>query len=215
MENNSFTNKMKIAKVIENHEHFENNIEDLIRYAQEIIADLPYERKIPSKQKEMLLESLLLRACALWESFIERELIASINLDTSQLLRRFGLPEKTNLNIKLTRAIVFSDSFRDFNDIDRSMSFFKEVIVDKLNPFKNITRIQKEKIIFTYKIRNYLAHYSEFSRMKLFRAYQREPYKYRIFLEPGKFLLKQKGKHFEELVNNFKMASIQMRAMFK
>jgi hypothetical protein len=51
--------------------------------------------------------------------------------------------------------------------------------------------------------------------MKLFRAYQRGPYKYRIFLEPGKFLLKQKGKHFEELVNNFKMASIQMRAIFK
>jgi len=57
---------MKIAKVIEKYERFENNIEDLIRYAQEIIADLPYEKKIPSKQKEMLLESLLLRACALW-----------------------------------------------------------------------------------------------------------------------------------------------------
>ena len=153
---------MKIAKVIEKYERFENNIEDLIRYAQEIIANLPYERAIPAKQKEMLLESLLLRACALWESFIERELIVSINLDPSQLLSKFDLPEKTNPNIRLTRAIVFSDSFRDFHDIDRSMSFFKEVIVDKLNPFKNITRIQKEKIIFTYKIRNYLAHYSEF-----------------------------------------------------
>jgi hypothetical protein len=206
---------MKIARVLEKYERFENNIEDLIRYAQEIIADLPYERKIPSKQKQMLLESLLLRACALWESFIERELIVSINLDPSQLITKFDLPEKTNPNIRLTRAIVFSDSFRDFHDIDRSMSFFKEVIVDKLNPFKKITRIQKEKIIFAYKIRNYLAHYSEFSKIKLFRAYQREPYKYRIFLEPGKFLLKQKGRHFEELVNNFKMASIQMRTIFK
>jgi hypothetical protein len=206
---------MKIAKVIEKYERFENNIEDLIRYAQEIIADLPYQRKIPSKQKEMLLESLLLRACALWENFIERELIVSINLDPSQLLSKFDLPEKTNPNIRLTRAIVFSDSFRDFHDIDRSMSFFKEVIVDKLNPFKKITRIQKEKIIFAYKIRNYLAHYSEFSKIKLFRAYQREPYKYRIFLEPGKFLLKQKGRYFEELINNFKMVSIQMRTIFK
>jgi hypothetical protein len=206
---------MKIARVLEKYERFENNIEDLIRYAQEIIADLPYERKIPSKQKEMLLESLLLRACALWESFIERELIVSINLDPSQLISKFDLPEKTNPNIRLTRAIVFSDSFRDFHDIDRSMSFFTEVIVDKLNPFKKITRIQKEKIIFAYKIRNYLAHYSEFSKIKLFRAYQKEPYKYRIFLEPGKFLLKQKGRHFEELVNNFKMASIQMRTIFK
>ena len=206
---------MKIARVLEKYEGFENNIEDLIRYAQEIIADFPYERKIPSKQKEMLLESLLLRACALWESFIERELIVSINWDPSQLISKFDLPEKTNPNIRLTRAIVFSDSFRDFHDIDRSMSFFKEVIVDKLNPFKKITRIQKEKIIFAYKIRNYLAHYSEFSKIKLFRAYQKEPYKYRIFLEPGKFLLKQKGRHFEELVNNFKMASIQMRTIFK
>jgi hypothetical protein len=206
---------MSIKTVIKNHHIFENNIENIIRYAQELIADLPYQKTVPPKEKEMLLESLLLRACALWESFIEREIILLTNLDPSQLIRKFGLPVKGDLNIRLIRAIIFSDSFRDFHDLDRSIAFFEEVISTKFNAFKAITSDQKTKIIFTYKIRNYLAHYSEFSKMKLFHAYQKEPYKYKIFLEPGKFLLKHKGTHFERLLNNFRMVSIQMRTSFK
>ena len=207
---------MKTAKVlIKHHDQFENTIESIIRYAQEIIADLPYKKEISLKEKEMLLEALLLRACALWESFIEREIIISINLDPSNLLKEVDLPKKNKLNIKLIRAIIFSDHYRDFHDIERSMSFLNRVIVEKNNPFKKITNTQKEKINFTYKIRNYLAHYSEFSKMKLFRAYKKKSYNYRYFLEPGKFLLKQKGKHFEDLINNFRITSIQMKKIFK
>jgi hypothetical protein len=204
-----------IKKVIKNHHTFENNIESIIRYGLEIISDLPYRKPVPPEEKEMLLESLLLRACALWESFIEKEIILLINIDPGQLRKKFDLPLKGDLNIKIIRAIIFSDSFRDFHDLDRSMSFFEEVISDKFNTFKTIKKEQNNKIIFTFKIRNYLAHYSEFSKLKLYNAYQRQPYGYRRFLEPGKFLLKQKGKNFENLLNNFNTVSIQMRTIFR
>jgi hypothetical protein len=206
---------MNTRSVIKNHHTFEKTIEHIIRYAQEIIADVPYQKVLASKEKEMLLESLLLRACALWESFIEREIIFLTSLDPSQLIKKFCLPVKRSLNIKLIRAIIFSDSFRDFHDLDRSMTFFREVISSRFNLFREITGDQKSKIIFAYKIRNYLAHYSEFSKMMLFNAYKKPPYKYKMFLEPGRFLLKQKGVNFERLLNNFKIVSIQMRRLIE
>lgn len=206
---------MNITKLNENHTQFEDTIEKIIRYAQDIIADLPYKKKLPIDEKKMLVEALLLRACALWEKFIESEIVLLITLDPSNLLKEFDLPQIANINSKLVRAIIFSDHYRDFHDIDRSMGLFERVIVDKNNSFKNITALQKQKINFTYKLRNYLAHYSEFSKTILFRAYKQAPYNYGKFLEPGGFLLKQKGKHFGDLVHNFKKSSITMKNIFK
>lgn len=206
---------MNIKKLKKNHTQFEDAIEKIIRYAQDIIADLPYKKKLLIDEKKMLIEALLLRACALWEKFIEDEIVLLITLDSSKLLKEFDLLPMANINSKLVRAIIFSDHYRDFHDIDRSMVFFERVIVCKNNSFKKITSHQKKKINFTYKLRNYLAHYSEFSKTNLLRAYKQLPYNYGKFLEPGAFLLKQKGKHFEDLVHNFKMLSITMRKTFK
>jgi len=206
---------MSKATILKNHKQFENVIEKNIRYAQDIIADLPYKEKMPPDEKKMLIEALLLRACALWENYIEKEIVLLIDLDPSNLLNEFDLPKNTDVNPKLIRAIIFSDHYRDFHDIDRSMSFFDRVIVDKNNAFKKITKRRKEKINFIYKLRNYLAHYSEFSKINLLRAYKQEPYNYKRFLEPGSFLIKQKGKHFEDLVDNFKMSSIHMKTIFR
>ena len=98
---------MGTTKLNRNHTQFEDAIEHIIRYAQDIIADLPYKKKMSSNEKEMLIEALLLRACALWESFIEREIVFLINLDPSKLLREFDLPKGTNFDTKLIRAIIF------------------------------------------------------------------------------------------------------------
>lgn len=208
--------KTTIHKINSNHKLFENNIENIIRYAQDIIVDLPqYKKKLTTIEKKMLIEALLLRVCALWENFIEKEIVLLIDFDPSNLLIEFDLPQNTNVNPKLIRAIIFSDHYRDFHDIDRSVNFLDRVIVDKNNSFKKITNPQKKKIIFVYKLRNYLAHYSEFSKINLLRAYKQEPYNYKIFLKPGSFLIKQKGEHFGDLVNNFRMSSICMRTIFK
>ncbi len=207
---------MSKATILKNHKQFENVIEKIIRYAQDIIADLPHKKEKPTTdEKKMLIEALLLRACALWEKFIEKAIVLLIDLDPSKLLNEFDLPKNTNVTPKLIRAIIFSDHYRDFHDIDRSTSFFDRVIVDKNNTFEKITKQRKDKINFIYKLRNYLAHYSEFSKINLLRAYKQEPYNYKRFSEPGLFLIKQKGKHFEDLVNNFKMSSIKMRTTFR
>ena len=139
---------MSKATILKNHKQFENVIEKNIRYAQDIIADLPYKEKMPPDEKKMLIEALLLRACALWENYIEKEIVLLIDLDPSNLLNEFDLPKNTDVNPKLIRAIIFSDHYRDFHDIDRSMSFFDRVIVDKNNAFKKITKPRKGKINF-------------------------------------------------------------------
>src|SRR4030042_3433314 len=103
----------KLKKIFKNHTQFESTIENIIRYAQDIIADLPYKKKMPTNEKKMLIEALLLRACALWENFIEKEVVLLIGLDPGKLLIEFDLPKSTDFNNKIIRAIIFSDHYRD------------------------------------------------------------------------------------------------------
>ena len=61
---------MKPKTILKNHEQFESAIEEVIQYALEICADLPYEKQMSEKEKHILLEALILKICALWEKFI-------------------------------------------------------------------------------------------------------------------------------------------------
>ena len=38
---------MSITKLNKNHTQFEDTIEEIIRYAQDIIVDVPYKNKLP------------------------------------------------------------------------------------------------------------------------------------------------------------------------
>jgi len=202
--------------VLENHKKFENDIESIIKYGMEIIyAKSPYKKeKRVEKEKFMLLEALLLRSCALWESFMENEVVFLVNLEPNNLKNEMGLPKNTKLNLKLIRAIIFSDRYRDYYNIEQSRSNLNKIIADRYNLSKNIEKERIEKISFIYKMRNYLSHYSAFSRKKLFIAYQ-NMFNYKKFQEPGAFLMKQKGKYFESLIHNFKLVSISMKQKLK
>jgi len=204
---------MKFRSILKNHREFEQSIEDVIQYAlDKIIVDLPGD-KIIAKERNVLLEAFILKLCALWESFLEKEIVLSVSLDTKNLIETMELNKNKRLDTKLIRAILFSDTFRGFPDVNRLVNFAKRVIAEKYNPFFKITKEQKSKIHFTYAIRNYLSHYSSFSKKKLFSEYKRV-FGYRNFLEPSKFLAKNKGKYFEDLANNFKIASVYMRKIF-
>lgn len=205
---------MKFKTILKNHEQFGSAVEDIIVYAQEVIADLPYKNKISVKEKHILLEALILKICALWEKFIEEELVYVACLDTRKLSHLMGLNLNSKLTTEMTRALIFSDTFRNFRGVDDLIGFSKKVIEDQYNPFTRITSQQKSNILFTYRIRNYLSHYSEYSKRTLFSAYKKI-YNYKRFLEPGKFLLKNKGKYFEDLAKNFKITSIHMKKTFK
>lgn len=193
--------------------NFENSLNELIKLGLELISKVE-NIELLNKNKELLLESLLLRACALWERFIENEINNLIILDTSKFLDYFGLPPKTDVNLKLIKAIIYSDRYKDFKDLDQSIPYFSKILVDKYNYFKAITGEKKKYLSFTYKIRNYLSHYSDYAKKKLLNSYK-EDYQCSNFIEPGKFLLKNKGKYFEKLIHNFVLISALMRSKMK
>jgi hypothetical protein len=124
------------------------------------------------------------------------------------------LPSNIKLNLKLVRAILYGDEYKDFHDISRCKGYFSKILVDKCNPFKEITNEQLKKINITYIIRNYLSHYSEYSKNRLLQVLK-ENYDYKTFQEPGIFLQKEKGKHFENLVHNFVLVSAKMKSFFR
>jgi len=192
---------------------FENNVRELIKYGIEIITEdfSKKKSKIRKKEKTILVESLLLRSCAYWENFLEKEIILLLGLNNDKFKIYMELPSNTKLNLKLIRAILYGDKYLDFHDIRYHKSYFFKILVDKYNPFKNITTEQLKKINFSYTIRNYLSHYSEYSKKKLYQAYM-DSFNYKIFQEPGIFLLKEKGKHFENLIHNFVLVSVNMRS---
>ncbi len=197
-------------KIIKHHKNFEREIELLIKYGLEILKN---ENK-KKEEKAMLIESLLLRSCAYWESFIEEEIVYLTDLDTKSLVYKMGLPEKTKLNLKLIRALIFSDTYKNFFNISNSLNNLKKIITEEYNLFLEITPEQRSKIDFIYKLRNYLSHYSQYSKKQLISVL-RIKYEYKRFQEPGLFLMKKKdgsqGWYFENLLLNFSLASSVMR----
>ena len=204
---------MNIILIKRNHLKFEENLNKLIKYGLEVITEniTVKKDKISKKGKNILLESLLLRSCAYWENFLEKEIIILINLNSEKFKLKVELPSNMKLNLKLIRAILYGGEYRDFHDITHFKSYFSKILVEEYNPFKNITDGQLKKINIIYTIRNYLSHYSEYSKKKLYQAYMNN-FNYKIFQEPGIFLFKEKGKYFENLIHNFVLVSVNMRS---
>ena len=72
---------MSIKSIRKNHLDFEENIKELITYGIGLIIDdsNKTKNKISRKEKTILIESLLLRSCAYWEKFIEKDIILLID----------------------------------------------------------------------------------------------------------------------------------------
>lgn len=212
----TYEGEMSIKSIRKNHLDFEENIKELITYGIGLIIDdfNKTKNKISRKEKTILIESLLLRSCAYWEKFIEKDIILLIDLEKDKFIKYYELTPKTNLNLKMIRAILYGDKYLDFHDIKHYKSLFSKIIVDKYNSFKRINCEQMKKIKISYTLRNYLSHYSEYSKKILFKMYKNN-YTYRYFQEPGLFLLKEKGKHFENLLHNYVLVSVNMKNIFK
>ncbi len=194
--------------ILKNHVQLEQNIEESIKYGLKLI-ELKTEL-LNSTEKTIVIEGLLLRACAYWEKFLEAEVIYLIEMDKSKLIEELELPCNSVLNRKIIKSILFSNVYRDFHDIDKSKTFFRTFITDNYNLFKKLTNEQIKKTQTVYKLRNYLVHYSEFSKRKLQQEYINN-YKYSVFMAPGKFLIKSSGKYFEKLIHNFSIMSATMK----
>ena len=199
--------------ILRNHKNLEENLERIIKYGLEIIKPSrtsPYI-DIDKDERAIIIEGLFLRACAVWEKFLETEVVLLAYMDTTRLLDEFQLPMQTGLSQKVIKSMIFSNLFRDFNDIERSKGLFRAFIVDDYNLFESLTTDQLKKIGIVYKLRNYIAHYSEFAKKKLLQEYAKT-YKISKFKEPGSFLIKNSGMYYEKLIHNFCLASSKMKA---
>ncbi len=203
---------MKTKKeIIVNHNNLESSIDELIRNGLEIVSDnFQINNQRNRIHKELLLESFLLRSCAYWEHFLEKEIILLVKLNPDTFKSYFNISVNFSLDHNLIRAILIGDKYQDWHDIQKFRSYFQKIIESKVNPFTKLTKEQLDLLNFVYILRNYLSHYSEYSKKKLFSMYKAN-YSYKKFIEPGSFLIKGKGKHFESLLHNFKLISVSIR----
>jgi hypothetical protein len=166
---------MRLQKeFILNHKKLENNVDDLIINGLEIVSDnFQIKNQSHKNLKELLLESFLLRSCAYWENFLEKEIILLVQLNPDIFMVHFNLQQNVLLNENLIRAILIGDKYRDWHDIQALKSYFQKIINPDLNPFTELSLEQVEIVNFTYTLRNYLSHYSEYSKKKLFNTYKK------------------------------------------
>lgn len=202
---------MSIRSILINHNSLENDIEQIIKYGLEIIDRNSKKAKVfTTYEKRIIIEGLLLRACARWESFLEIEVVSLVNMDKNKLLDELDLPTNSVVNQRVIKAILFSTSYKDFHDLERSKGFYRRFIADNYNLFDKISKEQINKSRMVYKLRNYLSHYSEFAKKKLEQEYK-QTYGYSVFMTPGRFLVSKSGEHFETLVHNFSLISSTMK----
>ena len=198
---------MRKAELKKNHEKLDNTID---RYRSFMERMINAKRVIQSDQeKQDLAESVLLRLCANWDSFVDEHLVDCVNVDSSKLTDFLGVPVPSHPDKDLCTALIFGDSYRNFASFDRLKRFTKKLLPVESNPFLEVTREQAKKIDEVYTIRNYLSHYSAKSKRALQRMYN-ENYEKTKFIEPGQFLLAYNAKRLWTYFDTFKDASTKM-----
>lgn len=199
---------MRKADLAQNHEPFDEAIE---RYRSFIRKIIDAQRVVANAaEKRDVAESVLLRLCAHWESFVDEHLVDCVNCDHSKLSEFFGVTIPDNPSKGLCQALLFGGSYRDFKSFGDLKGFSKKILPEDSNPFLQITAAQANRIDEAYKIRNYLSHYSDAARRSLLRLYQEE-YDMERFLEPGQFLLAYRGRRLWTYFDAFEAASQAMK----
>jgi hypothetical protein len=199
------------ADLKRNHVSFD---EAVGRYRSFMRKIVDAQRVVSSAQeKRDIAESVMLRLCAHWESFIDEHLVDCINVDHSGLSEYFGVTIPTNPSKDLCHALLFGGSYRDFKSFGDLKGFSRKIMPDGNNPFLRITSTQAKKIDEAYKIRNYLSHYSAMGRRSLMRVY-REEYNMKRFLEPGQFLLAYNARRLWAYFDAFEAASTSMQTHY-
>lgn len=202
---------MRKSDLQKNHEPFDAAVTRYRNFMQKIISA---KHTVNSAQeKRDVVESVLLRLCANWESFIDAHLVDCVNCDSSKLSEYFSVAIPTNPDWGLCHALIFGNSYQDFKNFGDLKGFTKKVLPDNSNPFLQISRTHTEKIDEVYKIRNYLSHYSSVSRRALMKVYK-EKYQMSRFLEPGYFVLGYSAMRLWQYFNAFEGASNDMKRWY-
>lgn len=168
-----------------------------------------------SKAEEYeLLESVTLKIAARWEALVIQDVITSLNRDSSRYSSEIGLKLKKHLTKDEAEAIIIGHRFIDFKGIGDIKHFAKKHLSSKYNPFKSIDSNISKKIDQFFTMRNYLAHYSKYSKRK-YKAMLSKDFKLKRLYEPGKFLSKvdksTKSYRWADFINTFLQVSRSMQ----
>jgi hypothetical protein len=202
---------MKKADLRKNHENFDQSLARYHAFMQKICGA---QRVIGTPaEKRDIAESIILRLCANWESFIDDHLVDCVNRDPSQLTEFFGVAIPDNPSRDLCQALIFGERYRDFRSFSDLKRFSQDILPYMSNPFLSVSAAHSKRIDEVYRIRNYLSHYSAKGRRSLFAMYKSQ-YSMDRFLEPGQFLLAYNAKRLWAYFDAFEGASSDMKAWY-
>ncbi len=138
-------------------------------------------------QKAETTEAFVLRIAARWENLCVEDVITSLNLDSNVYAKALNLRLRKHLTRDECKAILYGHRYIDFKSVGDLKKFGKNYLNPIYDPFSGIQKKESEKIDEFFTIRNFLAHYSEFSK-RSYRKMMIEKYKYLKVPEPGYFL---------------------------
>ncbi len=202
---------MRKSDLKRNHEPFDAAV---TRYREFINKIIDAQRVVSTAQeKRDLAESVMLRLCANWESFIDEHLVDCVNCDHSKLGEYLGVSIPPDPTKDLCQALVFGDGYKDFRSFGDLKGYTKKLLPDDSNPFLSVSATHTKKIDEVYKIRNYLSHYSSKARRSLHTMYKTE-YQLERFFEPGFFLLANSAQRLWAYFDAFEGASANMKSWY-
>ncbi len=202
---------MRKADLRKNHREFDGI---LGWYAEFLERVLLARRVLRAQDKREIAESVLLRLCAYWESFVEKELVDCANIDCSRLAERVGVTLPKHLTLAMCEAILVGRRYLNWRSIGELKGLAKQVLADHVNPFARITTTTERSIDEAYVIRNYLSHQSRASRRALMQMYETRCDLQR-FKEPGAFLLANGHRKLAEYGIAFENASQEMAQIIR
>jgi hypothetical protein len=202
---------MRKADLKKNHEEFDGIVD---WYGEFLGRVLRARIEVLAEDKREIAESVLLRLCAYWESFVEKELVDCANIDCSRLSEYVGVPLPEHLTLATCQAIVLGGRYLNWRSIGELKSLAKKVLPDHVNPFAKITSSTGKRIDEAYVIRNYLSHQSTASRRALMQMYETR-HDLSRFKEPGAFLLANNNRRLVEYGRAFIRASGEMVKIIK
>lgn len=202
---------MKKSDLEKNHRPFDDALTRYRKFLEKVVA-AKYVVSSAAEKRDVA-ESVLLRLCAHWESFVAEHLVDCVNRDSSRLGEYFSLDLPPHPTKALCQALVIGDRYRDFRSMGDLKRFTKKVLPDPSNPFLQIKQTHLDKLDEVYIIRNYLAHYSGFAARSLWNLYKKT-HGMTYFSEPGKFLLSSNAKRLWAYFDAFDGASADMKGWY-
>jgi len=199
---------MRKADLAKNHDEFENDMHWYIDFLGRMLLA---QRVVKYDDKIEILESLVIRICAIWEAFIEGEMIDCLNIDCSKCREELQLRLPPHMTRDLCEAVLVGQGYLNLRSVDDIKGLAKRILPDDVNPFRLIrANPTARRINEFYTMRNYLSHYSGKSKRQLQKMCE-DYWDLKKFRQPGDFLIAYSGKRLIQYIEAFLDASEQMR----